>query len=138
MAEFIAGSTMTISWIWSGGTVTPAADYRTCTFSPTVDYVDVSAGSDTHKGRLTALKDSTASCTFVNPTASTNGTLYAACFATGVSGTLIIQPEGTATNKRKITMPAYCDGGVPEFPYADVSVLSVSFTGNGAFTDGVN
>lgn len=134
MAEFIAGPTMTLSWIYSGGTVSLAGDYRTCTWSPSVAYVDSSAGSDTHVQRLTALKDATASVTLV---AQTGGTVLNTALAPGVGGTLIISPEGTAAGKRKITFPCYSDGASSDFPYSDIVAISCGFTGNGTHTDGV-
>jgi hypothetical protein len=138
MAEFLAGPTMVLQWIWSGGTVSLAADYRTCNWAPTIAYVDVSAGGDTQIGRLTALKDATASIELVG---QTGGTAIAAALSAGVAGTLIIGPEGTATGKRKITFPSYSDGAVVDFPYADVVAITCGFTGAGSllsnFTDGV-
>jgi len=135
MAEFIAGSTMVLNWIYSGGTISLAGDYRTVSWNPSVAYAETSAGSDTHVGRLTALKDATASVTLV---AQTAGTQINAALAPGVGGTLVIQPEGTATNKRKITFPCYSDGASYEFPYNDIVAISCGFTGNGTHTDGVN
>src|SRR5687768_3968680 len=129
MAEFLAGPTMVITWTTSTGTTSLAGDYRTCSWNPSIAYVDASAGSDTQVGRLTALKDATAAVTLV---AQTGGTSLVSQLQPGQAGTLVIQPEGTATNKRKITFPAYCDGGVAEFPYADVAAISVGFTGAGA------
>lgn len=138
MAEFVAGTTTVLTWVWSGGTQTFAADFRTYTFTPSGDTVDASAGADTAKVRLPTLKDSQASVTMVNPTSATGGTAYASAFAVNNLGTLTIQPEGTATNMRKITMPAYCQGFVSTFPYNDVVTATVNFIGNGAYTDGVN
>jgi len=139
MAEFISGPTMVMTWSGTAGSVSLAGDYRTCTWSPSIDYVDASAGSDTQHGRLTALKDATAAVTVV---AQAAGTAIVAALAVGTAGTLVIQPEGTATNKRKITFPCYCDGAVTDFPYADVAVMSIGFTAGGAvlalWTDGVN
>ena len=135
MAEFIAGQTMVLNWIYPGGTIALVGDYRTCTWSPVVAYVDASAGSDTYTGRLTALKDATAAITLV---AQTAGTQINAALAPGTGGTLIIQPEGTATNKRKITFPCYADGASYEFPYNEIVAISCGFTGNGAHTEGVN
>lgn len=137
MAEFIAGPTMVLTWTYSGGTVALAADYRTCTWAPSVDYVETSAGADTHKGRLTALKDATASITLVAH-AGTAGTAIQAALQPGAAGTLVIQPEGTATAKRKITFPCYADGANIDMPYADIVAISCGFTGNGAWTDGAN
>lgn len=139
MAEFLAGPTMVITWITSNGTTSLAGDYRTCTWTPSQAYVIASAGSDSQEGRLPALKDAKANVTLV---AQTGGTSLISQLQPGQAGTLTIQPEGTASNKRKITFPSYCDGGVCEFPYADVAAIAVGFTGAGNilnnFTDGVN
>lgn len=139
MAEFLAGPTMVMTWTYSGGTIALAADYRSATWSPSVAYEEVSAGSDTQVGRITALKDATASIELVLQTA---GTAIQTALQPGVAGTLVIQPEGTATNKRKITFPSYCDGAQASFPYANVAVISCGFTGAGSvlnnWTDGVN
>jgi len=129
MAELISGPTMVLNWLTGSGTITLAADYRTCTWSPIIAYVDASAGSDTQVARLTALKDATASVTLVMQTA---GTIIGTALAAGVVGTLVIQPEGTAVGKRKITFPAYADGASLDFPYADVAVISCGFTGAGS------
>jgi len=132
MAEF-TGSALVMQWIWSGGTVSLGSDYRSCTWNPTVAYADISAGSDTHIGRLTALKDATAACTFVD---SVQGTATYASLDAGVGGTLIIAPQGTASGKRKITFPCFSDGAVPSYVYNDTTTMTVNFTGNGAYTDG--
>jgi hypothetical protein len=132
MAEYISGPTMVLSWIWSGGTVSLAADYRNVTWSPSVAYAETTAGSDTHVGRLTTIKDATASIELVN---AAGGTALYAALAPGVAGTLIIGPEGTATGKRKISFPCYSDGGQYAQPYADVATVTCGFTGNGAHTD---
>jgi hypothetical protein len=139
MTEYLAGPTMVMTWAYSGGTIALNADYRTCSWNPSIAYVDASAGQDTQVGRLTALKDATASIELVNQTA---GTAIQVALQPGVAGTLTIQPEGTATNKRKITFPAYSDGGVQAYPYADIAVTTCGFTGAGSvlglWTDGVN
>jgi len=137
MAEFLAGPTMILTWTTSAGTYNLAGDYRTFTWSPSIDYVEVSAGSDTQKGRLTALKDATANVTLV---AQTAGTALVAGLVPGQAGTLICGPEGTAVGKRKITLPAYCDGASFDMPYADAVTITCGFTGAGAvlnnYTDG--
>lgn len=136
MSEFVSGPTMVLQWIWSGGTVSLAADYQACKWSPSTDYAETTAGSDTNKGRLATIKDAKADVTLVGPTSTTGGTSYAAALAPGVGGTLIIGPEGTATGKRKITFPCFSDGLATDFPYNDICMITDSFTGNGSFTDG--
>lgn len=134
MAEF-TGKDLLLSWITSYGTQSLGSDYRTVSWNPTIAYADTSAGSDTHVGRLTALKDATAAVTLVD---SSGGTAMYTPLQSGVGGTLIIQPEGTATGKRKITFPCFCDGAVPAYTYNDTTTTSINFTGNGAYTDAVN
>lgn len=139
MAEHIAGQTMVLSWAYSGGTVSLAGDYRTCDWNPSVTYEDVTAGADTQIGRMTTLKDATANVTLV---VQTGGAALLAGLAPGQAGTLTIQPEGTATGKRKITFPSYCDGVQTSFPYANVAVHTIGFSGAGAvlanWTDATN
>ena len=138
MAEHIPGQTMVLTWTYASGTIALAGDYRTCDWNPSIAYEDVTAGSDTQIGRLTTLKDATCSVTLV---AQTGGTAIVAAFQPGQAGTLLIQPEGTAVNKRKITFPSYCDGIQTGFPYANVVVHTIGFTGSSAlaaYTDGVN
>lgn len=133
MAEF-TGKDLVLNWIWSGGTVALNADYRTVSWNPTIAYADKTAGADTHVGRIPTLKDATAAVTLVD---SSSTAIYA-CLEAGVSGTLIIQPEGTASGKRKITFPAFSDGAVPSYTYNDTTTISINFTGNGAWTDSTN
>ncbi len=139
MAEFISGPTLVLTWTTSSGTTSLAGDARTISWNPSIAYVDASAGSDTQVGRLTALKDASAAVTLV---AQTGGTSLIAQLQPGQAGTLVVQPEGTATNKRKITFPAYSDGGQSEFPYNELCMISCGFTGGGSvlanYTDGVN
>jgi hypothetical protein len=130
---------MVLTWSYGSGSVALAADYRTVDWSPSVAYADVTAGSDTQTARIATIKDATASIELL---VQTSGTAIAAALAPGQAGTLVIQPEGTATNKRKITFPAYSDGAKVTLPYADVAVISCSFSGAGsalaAWTDSNN
>ena len=138
MAELISGPTMVLTWTYSGGTISLAGDYRTCDWNPSITYEDVTAGSDTQIGRLTTLKDATASVTVLQ---QTSGTAIVAAFQPGQAGTLVIQPEGTAVNLRKITFPAYADGISTSHPYANVAVHTLGFTGSStlaAYSDSVN
>lgn len=135
MAELIPGPTMVLTWIISNGTFSLNSDYRTLEWNPTVTYEDVTAGSDTHVGRQTTLKDATCSCTLVQ---QTGGTAIIAALQPGQAGTLTISPEGTASGKRKITFPAFSDGIQTSMPYANVAVHTLGFTGSStlaAFTD---
>jgi hypothetical protein len=142
MAEVISGPSMVLTWTYvigtTAGTSTLAADYRTCTFTPSIAYVDASAGADTWTSRMTGIKDATVSIELV---AQTGGTALYAALQPGQMGTLTIQPEGTATGKRKITFPSYCDGAVAAHPYNDILTLNVGFSVNNSastYADTVN
>ena len=139
MAELVAGPTMVLTWSYGAASVVLTGDYRTVDWSPSVAYADITAGSDTQSSRLPTIKDATAS---IEVLVQTSGTQIAAALQPGQAGTLLIQPEGTATNKRKISFPAYADGAKVSFPYADVAVVSCGFSAAGsslsAWADTVN
>jgi len=128
MAEY-TGKDMYFSWIHSGGTVTFHADHRSVNLAPTIDYVETQAGSEETKTRLARMKDSSVS---YEGLAQVGGTVLEDALIEGTGGTLIFGPEGTAAGKRRYTIPAFSDGANLTFPYADVTTLSVNFTGNGA------
>lgn len=130
--EYIAGSTMVLQWIYSGGTISFAADERSVSWSPSVETVDATAGADTVRKRLTTFKDATASISMVD---QTNAAGTASALDAGVSGTLIIGPEGTATGKRKITFPSFSQGAKYSWPFDGVAEITCDFMANGAYTD---
>lgn len=131
MAEFVSGSTMVLQWIWSGGTTSLAADYRTVTWTPAVDIVDGTAGADTSKTLYMGKRSATCDITLVT---QAGGTALNAALDAGVTGTLIVGPEGTATGKPKITFPSFSQGAKLDYPYNDVAVISCTFASQGAYT----
>ena len=130
--EYISGSTMVLQWIYSGGTISFATDQRSVSWSPSIETVDATAGSDTVRKRLTTFKDSTASISLVD---QTNSAGTASALDAGVSGTLIIGPEGTATGKRKITFPSFSQGAKYSWPFDGVAEITCDFLANGTYTD---
>jgi hypothetical protein len=117
MAEF-TGTNLVAQWIYSGGTVT---------------LVDATAGSDTNRSYLATIKDATVS---INLVAQTGGTALEAALVEGAVGTLIIGPEGTASTKRKYTIPAISQGAKLNFPYDNIVEISCDFQASGAYTIG--
>jgi hypothetical protein len=138
MAEFIAGPTMILSWLSGAGTTVLNTDYRSVNWNPSTAYAETTAGSDSQVGRLPTIKDATCSIELVGQAA---GTALGTVLQPQQAGTLIIQPEGTAVGKRKITFPAYCDGAQIGYPFQDVVSINVNFTGSSNlanFTDASN
>src|SRR5512143_2561374 len=94
--EFRAGPSLKGTWTCSVGTIGLNADYRTCSFTPSVDVIDGTAGADTSKVKYMGMRDVTVDMTLVQ---QTGGTALNAALDAGVQGTLVIYPEGTAVGK---------------------------------------
>jgi hypothetical protein len=132
--EYIAGPIMVLQWIYSGGTINFAQDERSVSWTPSVEFVDATAGADTVRKRLATFKDATASVALVD---QTNGQGTASALDAGVSGTLIVGPEGSATGKRKITFPSFSQGAKYNWPFDNIAEITCDFVANGAYTDSV-
>ena len=130
MAEF-SGSALYGDWVWSGGTVVLSGNQRSCNVSPTIDFIDTTAGSDPRKTRITGVRDATASWSMLY---QVGGTALEDALAEGNQGTLNVYPEGTATGKRKYIIGAFSNGPKINMPYADVVEMTVDFTGNGTYS----
>jgi len=127
MARF-SGSAMHLAWIWTGGTINLHSEFREFSYSPTLSLIDASAGSDTFRNYLPGIGEGgDISLTMVMPTYSTGGTALLAALASGNQGTLIYGPEGTATGRPKVTIPAFSRGPSFTQPYDDVVELMCGF-----------
>lgn len=122
------GNLALIQWVWSGGTISLQGDYRKLDMTPSVKEAIATAGSDAREQRLPTIKDFKAAISLV---ARQGGTADLAGFAEGVTGTLIVGPEGTATGKPKTTASAICQGAVQHYLYSDTSLLDVAWNGDG-------
>lgn len=127
MAEY-TGSGLKMEWIYSGSTVNLDGDYRTFTLTPVVDMIDTTAGADASRTYITSYK--TISCS-VSLVAQTGGTVLEDALQAGNFGTLIVRPEGTASGKRKYTIPAYSMGAVFNFPYDNLVEITCDFQPSG-------
>lgn len=132
MAEF-TGQNMVLQWIYTGGTATISGDYRKFDFPPARDLVESSAGSDTGRTDIATLWNYTCALTAVM---QTGGTVLEDALVSGTNGTIICGPEGTASGKRKYTIPAMSLGANFNFQYDQVVELNCSFKSQGAPTYG--
>lgn len=130
MAEF-TGKNAVIQFVYSGGTIDLAADYRTLSKAPSIGMVDASAGSDADRTYLTTLKDGTYSWGGV---VQAVGTAIRTALVEGVTGTLIIGEEGTAAGKPRESVPVISMGAQYNIPYDNVVEISCQFQKNGART----
>ena len=129
----ITGKAAYINWVWSGGTVDLATDYRSVSIKENTDTAETTAGADTHKTYLPTIKSATIDYSGLFPSGTAGTALYAA-LAAGVQGTLTVAPEGTATGKVSHSYPAICMGATYDTPYADVVTVNVTFQSNGAWS----
>ena len=129
-----AGSALYVSWVYSGGTVILNGDFKKFDYTPAVDLYDQTAGADVNKTRIVGVKDGQANFSGIM---QANGTALTNALMEGTEGTLIVGPEGTASTKQKMTIPAIAMGAKYDIPYNNVVEISCNFVQNGARTDGV-
>jgi len=137
MAEFY-GSALIVQWVGTGGTIDLSADFRTVTFSPSVQMDDNSTGSATVKTYSTGQKDFTVSYKGLYQTGTAGvGSATEDALAPGQVGTIYCYPLGSAaTPNRKYTFPVISQGIQQNFVYNALTELNCSFQGNGVITYG--
>ncbi len=125
----ITGQNMFISFAGSGGTVILSTEYRSFSSNPSVGLVDVTAGADAYKTYLATVKDGTFDYAGL---LQSKGTAVTNALREGISGTLTVAPEGTATGYPKETYPCIVLGPKISYPYSDVVEVSCTFQQSGA------
>lgn len=120
-----AGSAMYLAWLYSGGTVELQSDFRQFDWSPTLNFIDATAGADTYERLLPSF--GTGGDITLNMVAQTDGTVLAAALARQTQGTLLYGPAGTIDNRIAYSIPAYAQGPQWNQPFNDVVEMNVSF-----------
>ena len=128
-----AGSTLYATWVTSSGTTVLSGDFRTFTLTPTINLYDETAGADSHAQYIPGLKNAT--CSF-GCLQQASGTAFYTALIEGAQGTLIVGPEGTASGKQKITIPAISMGVTWTQPYNELVSIDIQFQESGARLDG--
>ena len=124
MTEF-ARSAAYLGWVYSGGTITLHADMRTFDWTPTLNFIDATAGQDTYENLLPSYGvggDFSAELL-----AQAGGTVLAAALDRQTKGTVIYGPEGTATGKLKYSIPSYSQGPQWSSPFDDVTTITANW-----------
>ena len=129
-----SGSALFATWISASpaGTVQLNTDYQTMTYTPSVDKIDTTAGADTAKEFILGMKDGNATYVGIQ---QAGATALIPLLAEGVMGTLTIAPEGTATGKQKLIMPAMSEGITWNWAYNDKVTINISWSQTAARTD---
>ena len=120
-----AGSAMSLQWIHTGGTVTLETDFRSFSWTPTLNFIDATAGADTYEELLASY--GTGVEIPVSLVLQEDGTALLSALDRQTAGTLVYGPEGTATGKVKYTIPATSSG--PQFsqPFDDIVEVTANF-----------
>jgi len=136
MTNAFTGKDLVVQWAYSSGTVNGTVnletDYRTLSYTPDVEMHDQTAGSDAAKTYITGIVDGQIS--WGGLLQSADSTLKTA-LQEGVSGTLVISPEGTASGKAKITIPAISKGLKYNIQYNNLTEVTCDFQQNGNRTE---
>lgn len=132
MAEF-TGQNLVVQWIYSGGTVTLSGDYRKVDLPFAKDLSESTAGSDAGRTDVATLWNFTVAYSGVM---QAGGTATEDALVSGTSGSLIVGPEGTASGKRKYTIPCMSLGANFNIQYDQVVEMACNFKSQGAPTFG--
>lgn len=134
MANEFVGSSLYAQWVYTSGTIQLETDARNFNYTPSIAFVDATAGADQNIQRANSFKDGqiTCDCLMLNTMASAT----AAAFDEGTGGSVIWGPAGTAAGKLKYTVPAISMGMTQSVPYNDVVTMSLTFQQNGVRTLG--
>jgi hypothetical protein len=137
MPEFY-GSALCVNFNGTGGSIDLTADFRTVSFSPTIQMDDKSTGSETVKTYLTGQKDFTVTYKGLYQTGTAAlGASLEDKLNVGVFGTLLVYPLGsTVAGNRIYTMPVISQGVQQNWTYNGLTEVNVSFQGNGTITYG--
>lgn len=136
--EFV-GSALVVSWVAvnsSGtvlGTVTLQTDFRNFNYTPSLDLVDATAGSDTVKKSIASFKGGQASINQVMQ--SDLGTATMTYLSEGQRGTMTWSEAGTATGAPKHVAGFLCLGSSTSTPYNDVVSIDTTWSQDTARVD---
>jgi hypothetical protein len=130
------GSALYLCWAagTTGGTVVLNGDYRTFTYTPSVQLVEDTAGTDQANTYMPGIRSGQA--TFSGLLQAGSWASWGTAFKEGYIGTLIKAEEGTAVGKLIGTIPAICQGAVNSMAYNDMVSVSISWQQNGLRTEG--
>jgi len=129
MANEFVGSALIATWTTASATIQLDTDARNFNYTPSIAFIDATAGADQNMQRVNSFKDGQITCDMLMLNSIASATV--AAFDEGTNGTVIFAPAGSAAGKLKYTVPAICMGCTQAVPYNDVVTMSVTFQQNG-------
>jgi hypothetical protein len=137
MAETRLGPTAIIQFVDATGTITLHSKYRTATMNDNNNLIETTSGADLAKTYIAGIAEWGCDVEYVfQGTDSTLGTADLKRLKSGGTGLLNVGPLGSATNSLKQYGNVIIESRQIPLPYDELSMISISFKGNGALTDG--
>ena len=140
MAEY-AGSAAIVVWSYGAGSLVMSGETRNVSVSAAQSVIDGTAGSDTVRVSIASFADWTVAWSGVaqgTATAATSGSAYGTALLPGKIGTLIVQPNGTASGNVIYTIPALVSASSIKSVYSDVTTIDAEWKSNAAITYATN
>jgi hypothetical protein len=132
-----AGSSLVVQWIQAAATTVLTGDHKSMTYTPSINFIDSTAGADANKTYIPGVKDGNATFNAnMQSGSSAGGTSTFSTCAEGNLGTLKWYPEGTTAGYPYESIPAYSQGAAKSYPYENVVEVTVNFQQNGAHAEG--
>ena len=139
MSDAFAGSSLVAQWVQAAATTVITGDHKTFTYTPSINFIDKTAGADGQKSYIPGVKDGTWTFNAVLQAGTdSGGTSTFSALDEGNIGTLVVMPEGTATGKTKYSYPSLSQGAALSIPYDNVVEVTVNGQQNGARVLGTN
>lgn len=130
----ISGSATFAQWVTSNGTTTITGDFRTLSYTPSIEMYDETAGADQALQYVPGRYGGALSISCVGQAA--DGTALSSQLYEGKLGTLTWGEQGSVATKPKHSAAFYCTGMKTSFPYNNVIEYTADFQQNGVRTDG--
>jgi hypothetical protein len=129
VTDRMSGSALKVYFIHSGGTADLSGDFRKLDVTREQEVADATAAADAARAVVTTVKKFGASMEtmFIG----TAGSAIWGSASLGVGGTLRYAPKGTSAGNPKGEIPVVITKQDVSFPFDDVCMLTVEFTGNG-------
>ena len=129
MTEY-SGASAIGTWVTATGTTSLMGNQRSVDYTPSVDMIETTAGTDGNKTYIAGPKDGQLSMTLLS---QASGSALLAQFTEGQIGT-ITNLSSAASGEAFKTFRAICLGATQSWPYADVCTINVSWQQSGPRT----
>ena len=128
-----AGTAMVVSW----NALAITGEYRRVTINQTVNDADGTSGVDTEIRHMPTQTNANVALE-MTAMSGTAGTALWTAMQPRTSGTLIVQPEGTAANMRKYTVTGYIQTFNENIPYNEAVIWTATIFPDAAVTRATN